>query len=251
FHSSTAWFNTLFNAEEAMDKKIDELELEYQDNYSEILPVDPLPKITEGDFLDGIDFDDPPAGGFKQTGNSNSNQNKTAEGFDLVEKKALKAIENHSMNINGRERNKMMTRAYLVLGKARYNKGKGFEALDALNYLKNSLPYHKKYTPEAELYIALANIQTGNIFEGERILEKLHKDDGLKKRLIENISKYYAHDLIRQGEYEDAIAALDDAIDHSKNKKRKARYYYIMGQLYSLMGMQQQAGEAYTRVYQL
>ncbi len=251
FHSSTAWFNTLFNAEEAMDKKIDELQLEYKDNYSEILPVDPLPKITEGDFLDGINFDDPPAAGFKQTGSSNSNKNKSATGFDLVEQKAMKAIEKHSMNINGKERNKMMTRAYLILGKARYNKGKGFEALDALNYLRTNLPYHKKYTPEAEMYMALANIQTGNVFEGERILEKLHKDDGLKKGLTENISKYYAQDLIRRGEYEDAVAALDDAIDHSRNKKRKARYYYIIGQLFSEMGMQNEAGEAFTRVYRL
>lgn len=251
FHSSTAWFNTLFNAEEAMDKKIDELELSFQDNYSEILPVDPMPKITEGDFLDGIDFDDPDAGQFKQTGNNNSNQNQSKEGFDLVEQKALKAIEKHSMNINGRERNKMMTRAYLVLGKARYHKGKGFEAMDALNYMRTNLPYHKKFTPEAELYLALANIQTGNIFEGERILEKLHKDDGLKKKLIEKISKYYAQDLISRGEYEEAVAALDDAIDHTKNKKRRARYYYIIGQLFSEMGMQQEAGEAFSRVYQL
>src|SRR5690606_8212319 len=97
----------------------------------------------------------------------------------------------------------------------------------------------------------LANIQTGNVFEGERILEKLHKDDGLKKGLTESISKYNAQDLIRQGEYEEAIAALDDAIDHSGNKKRKARYYYIIGQLFSEMGMQQEAGEAFTKVYQL
>lgn len=247
FHSSTAWFNTLFNAEEAMDKKIDELEMEYKDNYSEILPVDPLPKITEGDIFADADA---MAGNFKQTGNS-SNKTKTSTGFDLVEEKALKAIDKHSMLIRGKERNKMMTRAYLILGKARYNKGKGFEALDALNYLRTNLPYHKKYTPEAEMYIALANIQTGNVFEGERILEKLNKDDGLKKRLTENVSKYYAQDLIRRGLYEEAIAELDDAIEHTGNKKRKARYYYIIGQLFSEMGMQNEAGEAFTRVYKL
>lgn len=251
FHSSTAWFNTLFNAEEALEKKIDELELEYKDNYSEILPVDPLPKITEGDFLAELGAIDNQAGNFKQ-GGSNSNQNKsTATGFDLVEEKALKAIEKHSMLIRGKERNKMMSRAYLILGKARYNKGKGFEALDALNYMKTNLPYHKKYTPEAEMYIALANIQTGNVFEGERILEKLNKDDGLKKRLTENTSKYFAQDLIRRGEYEEAIHELDDAIDHAGNKKRKARYYYIIGQLFSEMDMQNEAGEAFTKVYSL
>lgn len=254
FHSGTAWFNTLFNAEEAMDKRFDELALEYKDNYSEILPVDPMPAITEGDFLAGINFDDSPAANFKQTGGGKSNQQgqgQTKSGFDLVEQKALKAIEKHSMLIQGKERNKTMTRAYLVLGKARYHNGKPFEALDALNYLQNNLPYHKKYTPEAQMYIALANIQTGNTFEGERILEMLNKDDGLKKRMTELSSKYYAQDLIRRGQYEDAIHELDDAIDHAGNKKRRARYYYIIGQLFSELGMQNEAGEAFTKVYKM
>jgi len=247
FHSTTAWFNTLFNAEEAMDKKMDELEISYKDNYSEILPVDPRPEIVEGDILK---LADEQSANFRP-GTKNNNNSKAAEGFDLVEQKALKAIENHSMLISGKERNKMMTRAYLILGKARYNKGKGFEALEALNYLQNNLPYHKKYTPEAELYTALANIQTGNTFEGERVLEKLYKDDGLKKKMRENISKYYAEDLIHNKQYEEAIAILDEAIDKSKNKKRRARYYYIEGQLYSLLGMQNEAGEAFTKVYKL
>lgn len=245
FHSTTAWFNTLFNAEEAMDKKLDELKLEYKDNYSEILPVDPLPEIKEGDLnIDAM------ASTFKSSGKSNQ-ESSNLTGFDLVEQKALKAIEKHSMLIRGRERNKMMTRAYLVLGKARYNNGKGFEALDALNYLKNNFPYHKKHTPEAELYIALANIQTGNIFEGERILDKLYRDDGIKRKTYENVSKYYAQNLIREGEYEAAILALNEAIKKTKNKKRKARYYFIQGQLYSLMNMQQEAGESFAKVYKL
>lgn len=247
FHNTTAWFNTLFNAEEAMDKKIDELEVSYQDNYSEILPVDPRPEIVEGDILAIAEEE---AANFRP-GAKNNNDSKPAEGFDLVEQKALKAIENHSMLIKGKEQNKMMTRAYLILGKARYNKGKGFEALEALNYLQNSLPYHKKYTPEAELYTSLANIQTGNTFEGERILERLYKDDGYKKKMRENISKYYAENLIRNEQYEDAIVLLDEAIEKSKNKKRRARYYYIEGQLYSLLGMQNEAGEAFTSVYKL
>lgn len=250
FHNSTAWFNTLFNAEEAMDKKIDELKLSYQDNYSEILPVNPLPKIEEGSLTDdAISMEAGSLGG--RGGSSSGTKKPAATGFDLVEEKALKAIENHSMLINGKERNKTMTRAYLVLGKARYNKGKGFEALDALNYLTTRLPYHKKYTPEARVYTALANIQTGNIFEGERILEMMNKDDGYKKEVQGHVSKNYAQLLINSKEYEDAIKVLEKAIKNAPNKDSKARYYYIEGQLYSLLGMQQEAGEAFTRVYKM
>src|SRR5690606_4376072 len=126
FHNTTAWFNTLFNAEEEMDKKIDELEVNYQDNYSEILPVDPRPEIVQPEFSE--DYINQHAAGFKnRPGGSGENNEPSVTGFQLVEKKALKAIENHSMLIDGRERNKTMTRAYLILGKARYNNGKSFE----------------------------------------------------------------------------------------------------------------------------
>lgn len=251
FHSATAWFNTLFNAEKEMDKKIDELEFSYKDNYSEILPVDPRPEVVEEELSE--EFIQNMAGNLrpgKGTSGTGSNQ-PTATGFDLVEKKALKAIEKHSMLIQGRERNKEMAHAYLVLGKARYNKGKGFEALEAFNYMQNRLPYHKKYTPEARLYSALANLQVGNDYEGQKILNNLYKDGGYKKKMTENISKYYAEFLIKNKKYEDAIDALDKTIEKTKNKKRKARYYFIEAQLYSLLGDQNNAGEAYTKVYKL
>lgn len=250
FHNTTAWFNTLFNAEEAMDKKIDELEISYKDNYSEILPVDPRPEIVEPEMSD--DYIEKMAGGFRNNSGGNSgNTESQATGFDLVEQKALKAIENHSMLIDGRERNKTMTRAYLILGKARYNSGKSFQALEALNYMQTKLPFHKKFTPEARLYTALAHFQTGNNFEGERILENLNKDDGYKKKLQENFSKHYAQNLIRKGEYEEALEILDKTIANTKNKKREARYHFIEGQLYSLLGMQNEAGEAFTRVFKM
>ena len=249
FHNTTAWFNTLFNAEEEMDKKIDELEISYKDNYSEILPVDPRPEIVQPELTE--EYIDKMAAGFRNTPGGKSKEEPQATGFDLVEKKALKAIENHSMLIDGRERNKTMTRAYLILGKARYNNGKSFEALEALNYMQTKLPYNKKFTPEARLYTALANFQTGNNFEGERILENLNKDDGYKKKHQENFAKYYAENHIRKGEYEEAIELLDKTIENTKNKKRKARYYFIEGQLYSLLGMQNEAGESFTKVYNM
>lgn len=248
FHNATAWLNTLFNAEKEMDKKLDALAFEYQDNYSEILPVDPRPEIEAGILTE--DDIERRAQSFNPGARGSGSQSEVT-GFELVEKKALKAIDRHSMLINGKERNKTMTRAYLILGKARYNQGRSFEALEALNYVRTDLPYHKKYTPEARLYTALANLQIGNTFEGERILLNMYKDGGYKKKFQEQIDKHFAQYLIGKGQYEDAINVLDRAISNTKNKKRKARYYFIEGQLYSLLDMQNEAGETFTRVFQM
>lgn len=250
FHNSTAWFNTLFNADEAMDKKIDELKLSYKDNYSEILSVDPLPKIIEGDLSEDAIANE--AGSLGGRGGGSSSAPKPAKtGFDLVEEKALKAIEKHSMLIDGRERNKTMTRAYLILGKAQYNNGKSFDALNTLNYLTTRLPFHKKYTPEARIYTALANLQIGNVYEAERILVMMNKDNGYKKDIQGFIAKNYAQYLINTKEYAEAIETLDKAIANAENKDAKARFHYIKGQLYSILDMQQEAGESFTKVYKM
>jgi hypothetical protein len=51
--------------------------------------------------------------------------------FELAETKATKAIQKHSMNIDGRERNFQIDEAYLLLGKARYYDQRFIPALDA------------------------------------------------------------------------------------------------------------------------
>ncbi|MBK6833844.1 MAG: hypothetical protein IPG89_06035 [Bacteroidetes bacterium] len=37
---------------------------------------------------------------------------------------------------------------------------------------------------------------------------------------------------IKQGLYEEAIKKLSDAISHTKDKKQKARFHFVLGQLY-------------------
>src|SRR5690625_7886138 len=118
-----------------MDKKMASLEYEYQDNYSEILPVDPRPEIKEYEFSE--EFINQQSSSFSP--NSNSSNTPSAEGFQLVEQKALKAIDRHSMMINGVKGKKAKQLHYPFLGKARYNKGKGLEALEDLSNLISNL----------------------------------------------------------------------------------------------------------------
>src|SRR5690554_6369741 len=131
FHRTTSCFNTLSNAEKEMDKKIASLEYQYQNNYSENLPLDPRPEITGYEFSE--EFINQQSSSFNP--NSNTSNTPLAGGFQLGETKALKGVDRHSMLMHGVERNKGMTRAYLSLGKARYNQCTGFEALEALTYI--------------------------------------------------------------------------------------------------------------------
>ena len=73
------------------------MEQAHDDNFFELLEVEPI--AINGERMD---------------------QTTVVPGFDRAEEKAVKAIQKHSMNINGIQRNNKIDEAYLLLGKARY-----------------------------------------------------------------------------------------------------------------------------------
>ena len=105
-------YNVLFNGEEAYAKGLNELREKYQDNFSEILPVEPI-GMTGKVQLDG-------------TGNAD---------FQRAEEKAIKTIQKHSMVFKGVQRNYKIDDAYMLLGQARYYDERFFPALEAFNHL--------------------------------------------------------------------------------------------------------------------
>ena len=81
YHTLNTKHNVLFNGNEALDIGQAILYQNNQDNFLEILPIEPI-------TLQGEDED---------------NQ-ATIPSFSIAEEKAVKAIQKHSMNIGGRQR---------------------------------------------------------------------------------------------------------------------------------------------------
>ena len=123
-HSLSTKYNVLYNGNVAFDQAKQVLDDEYNDNFWELLPIEPL-KIEEEEELDLPSFSQ------KQKTDGES----TAEGFDRAEEKAIKAVQKHSMDIDGSERNRQIDDAYLLLGKARYYSQRFVPALEAFNYI--------------------------------------------------------------------------------------------------------------------
>ena len=96
YHTLNTRYNVLFNGKEALAIGEAILEEVHQDNFYELLPVEPL-------TLEGENFD----------------ETTVVPGFDRAEEKAVKAIQKHSMNINNQQYNRQIDDAYLLLGKAR------------------------------------------------------------------------------------------------------------------------------------
>ena len=112
----------MFNGEEAFATGQTILDATVDDNFFELLEVEPI-------LLSGESYD----------------TNTVVPGFDRAEEKAVKAIQKHSMNIEGKQRNDQIDKAYLLLGKARYYDRRFFPALEAFNYILETYNKNSSY----------------------------------------------------------------------------------------------------------
>lgn len=250
FHKMTSWFNGVFNAEEELEKRNTELQESYEENYSKILPIG----IEYFSISDSTNINGGNTPNFGIGGGGNRNNTDKVEkpvGFAAVESKAATVIEKHSMLIKGQENNKMIGRAYLLIGKSLFYQKKYFEALDALNYVVKTFK-GSSYAQEANIYKTIAEIKGGNYFDGSEHLKELYESDPYKSKALKTlIARTYAEFLIDQKKYEEALDPLQKAEYYSSNKEERIRLFYVMGQVFSKLGKQQEAGEAFTKVYKM
>ena len=138
YHKLNTKYNVLFNGEEAFQigKKI--LEKNKKDNFYKILEVEPIKFDSENLF-----------------------DTSSIPSFSLAEEKAAKAIQKHSMKINGLQRNNEIHSSYLLLGKSRYFDRRFFPALEAFNFLLDQYSNKKIYN-EARLWREKTNLRLGN-----------------------------------------------------------------------------------------
>lgn len=248
YHNMTSWFNALFNGQQAMDQRLNELENTYQDDYFQTLRVEPYAEFEMNDNPDFIET--PPMAVGRGSGSQfQDNQNSAKTGFAKAEEKALKVISNHSMNIRGQERNKLIARAYLMLGQARYYQGKPFQALDALQQVQ-ALPFDK-HTENAKYYTALSQIQAGNRFAAMEILDELYDNDDIKRKLKADVSKQLAWIYYLENEPESALNGLDQAIKYTRNRNDKARLNFIQGQILTELGKFDEANARFQKSFKL
>jgi hypothetical protein len=138
YHSINTKYNVLFNGIEAFNVGQSILEQAHDDNFFEFLGVEPI-------ALNGEQMD----------------QTTIVPGFDRAEEKAVKAIQKHSMKINGIQYNNKMDEAYLLLGKARYFDRRFFPAMEAFNYLLENYADGKTYV-EGRIWREKTNIRLRN-----------------------------------------------------------------------------------------
>jgi len=218
-HTLATKYNVLYNGNVAFDQAKQVLDDNYNDNFWELLPIEPL-KIEEEKL-------ELPTVKVKQPSDGES----TAQGFDKAEEKAIKAVQKHSMDLNGRERNSQVDDAYLLLGKARYYSQRFVPALEAFNYILGNYT-DGDLRDETRVWQAKTLVRLQNEKLALETLGFLLKNEYLSLETVENAHTAMAMAYTSLDSTDLVIRHLDSAIFFSDNVKLKARNLFILGQLY-------------------
>lgn len=225
FQALNTEFNVLYNGNLALEAGLKDIVANYNDNYWEILPIERM-QVAEEEILPG--------------------ENKNAN-FERAEDKATKAIQKRSMLIEGSEKNPQMDEAYLLLGKSRYYDRRFIPALEAFNYILYKNPDSDKIY-EAKIWREKTNVRLENDALAVNNLTKLLNEIKFKDQIFADANATLSQAYLNLEQKDSAISKLKQAINFTKKDEEKARYRFILGQLFESINEKDSAFAAYQSV---
>ena len=236
YHSTTARYNGLFNANELLRLSLITFDGSHKDDFYTFLPVNLLPNETE---VKGM-----------------------YPAIDTAIAKCTKVIEDHSMPnavdmyYKEAEYNNWIDENWLTIGKAFYYRRDYEKALKNFQFVKRFF-IKDPSTYIAELWIAKIYIELNKFSDAKLILDGLNEiaqeqkkkkfrdfipffnkktsedyKPNINKSLQAEIFKAYSDLAMRRKDYEAAIEGMKLAVSKSKSRREKARLNFILGQLY-------------------
>lgn len=242
WQSFTARYNTYFNGSQAFIEGSLEKENGNRDNCTELIPLYTVSN--------------------KQSRSLGSGQ------FDRAIEKSQKAIKLHSIKkrpewdkgrrktakdikwLSRREYNPFLWRAWLLMGKSQFQKGEFEEAAATFAYMARLYQTQPAILGIARAWLAKSYTEMDWLYEAEDIITKQRRDS-MDYRAVKDwdytMADYYLH----SQRYEEAADYLRKVIRHERRRKQKAREWFLMGQLQTILGNTEKAYDAYRHVIRL
>ena len=230
-------FNTYHNGHEAYKEGLASQEKSHKDNYMEIIPLFPVSK--------------------------ESTRSAGGGSFDKAIEKSQKAVKLHSIKTKpkkkaGRELtekdkqwyakkeyNPFLHNAWMLMGKAQFQKGEFLEAASTFSYITRLYSDEPEIVAEARMRMAQCYAELEWNYEAENLLAQVQRDT-IPYQLSEEYDAIMASHLLRQERFEEALPYLEKVVKRSgRTKKQKTREYYLLGQIHKHVGNKAQAYKAF------
>ena len=239
FHATTARFNTLYNGQVAYAEGVEAQENGHQDDYTSFLPMN------------------------LSTNKSTANMGKGS--FDNAILKCEKAIKLHSIKrrptttgnkkktpkqkefLARKEFNPYLKHAWLMLGKAQFNKGEFIEAASTFNYVVRLYSTQPEVCSVAKAWLARCYVALEWPYDAEDVLDKMRRDSMSAEGRREMIASRAAY-LIETGQYAEAIPEVLQTIKNTPHKIQRARLNFLVGQLQHEVGLEKEAYKSFSKV---
>ena len=225
FHAVNTQYNALYNGNMALDQGQRLLAQNYIDDFWEVLPVERV-QLAKYGRMPGEDEN---------------------EDFARAEAKAVKAVQKHSIEIQGKEHNPQIDEAYMLLGKARYFDSRFIPAMEAFTYILNKYPTSNSINT-AKIWKEKTNIRLQNEEVAIKSLKVLFEKSELSDEEFADASAMMGQAYINLEHYDSAVVHIKDAARLVKDKEQKGRLLYIKGQLYNRISEKDSANMVLTRL---
>ena len=239
WHAFNARYNTYFNGSQAFIEGNLEKEKGHQDNFTEMLPLYPVAKRESREIGKSL--------------------------YDRAIEKSEKAIRQHSIKVKPewnkdrrktakdrewlgrREYNPFLWRAWLLLGKAQFQEGAFEEAAATFTYMTRLYHTQPLQYGLARAWLAKCYTELGWLYDAEDVIRNMSRDS-MDFRAVKDWDYTYANYYIAQRDYGKAVPYLRKVISHERRRVQRAREWYLMGQIETLLGHREKAYEAYQHV---
>lgn len=225
YHNVTCKYNVYWNGNQAMKEAEKAYAKLSKDNFTATLPVYNYPDKSElGPCLSHLD--------------------RTIE-------KSSKAIHKHSMMIKGKEYVKTIDDAYFLMAKSYFYKQDYVQAQRVLNYIAHTYP-KSNIRNEAEVLLARAQMRQGYYSSADELLETIRymneKKNKKKFAVLFNAAKAEYHLTAPDGDVQEAIDYIGNALDNKPKRDFRTRLQLILGELYENLGQQAEAQKNFKAV---
>lgn len=224
YHNTTAKYNGFFNAREIIRANVASTYNQYQNDYSELIPLFIFPTEAESKSM----FPD----------------------MDKVIEKCSDVIERHSIYIKKKEYNSWIDDSYMLIGRARFYKQEYFAGIEIFEYIAKAYK-NKPEKYEALMWLIKTHMQLDDLDKAEAYLNNIEDGKAIPKKYSSEYNALFADFYIKKKNYDDAIKKLEKSLQTTKNKKVKRRYTYVLAQLWLKKGQYTMASEAFTEVIRL
>lgn len=242
WHAFHARYNTYYNASQAYIDGCEEQESGHRDDYTQLLPI--------------------------YVAANKESRTLGAAQFDRAIEKSEKAIQRHSIHrrpawtkqrrktaadiewLNRREYNPFLWHAWLLLGKSQFQKGQFEEAAATFGYMARLYQTQPVILARARAWQAKCYAEMGWRYETEDLIVRQHRDS-IPRQAAADWHFTLADHYLRTQQYDEAARYLRLAIGHERRRQRRARLWYILGQVETLQNHHAEAYDAYRHVARL